>query len=121
MLAGTYVVRERFRFPGVRPALMPPQLAGWAANADIAPLPDGLALGVRQFLDRAPTLNPASRATLGTQLGTQVLAHVAPAPPPGHHPETVLAAVLAERRRRDELRLARDEALRVRLRGTRRR
>ena len=121
VLAGTYVVRERFRFPGVRPALMPPQLAGWAANADIAPLPDGLALGVRQFLDRAPTLNPASRATLGTQLGTQVLAHVAPAPPPGHHPETVLAAVLAERRRRDELRLARDEALRVRLRGTRRR
>ncbi len=121
VLAGTYVVRERFRFPGVRPALMPPQLAGWAAHADIAPLPDGLALGVRQFLDRAPTLNPASRATLGTQLGTQVLSHVAPAPPPGHHPETVLAAVLAERRRRDELRLARDEALRVRLRGTRHR
>jgi uncharacterized RDD family membrane protein YckC len=121
VLAGTYVVRERFRFPGVQPVFMPPQLAGWAVNADMAPLPDGLALGVRQFLHRAATLNPASRATLGTQLCAQVLTHVAPPPPPGHHPETVLAAVIAERRRRDELRLARDEALRVRLRGTRRR
>jgi hypothetical protein len=98
---------------------MPWPLAGWAAAADIAPLPDGLALAVRQFLDRAPTLNPASRAALGSQLVGQVMAHVAPAPPPGHHPETVLAAVTAERRRRDEDRLARDEALRARLRGRR--
>lgn len=118
MLAGTYVVRERFPFPGVRPALMPPQLASWAASADVAPLPDGLALAVRQFLDRAPTLNPASRDALGRQLVGQALTRVAPAPPPGHHPETVLAAVLAERRRRDELRLARDEQLRRRLRGS---
>jgi hypothetical protein len=86
----------------------------------MAPLPDGLALAVRQFLDRAASLNPASRSTLGTQLAGQVLTHVAPAPPPGQHPEAVLAAVVAERRRRDEARLARDEALRVRLRGPRR-
>jgi uncharacterized RDD family membrane protein YckC len=117
MVAGTYVVRDRFRFPGVRPAMMPPQLAAWAGAADMAPLPDGLALATRQFLDRAHSLNPASRATLGTQLVAQALEHVAPAPPAGHHPETVLAAVLAERRRRDEARLARDERLRQRLRG----
>jgi uncharacterized RDD family membrane protein YckC len=117
MVAGTYVVRDRFGFPRVRPTLMPPQLAGWAVSADLAPLPDGLALATRQFLDRAPTLNPASRVTLGSQLCGQVLAHVAPAPPAGHHPEAVLAAVIAERRRRDEARLARDEALRTRLRG----
>jgi uncharacterized RDD family membrane protein YckC len=117
MVAGTYVVRERFPFPGVRPAMMPPQLAAWAATADIAPLPDGLALATRQFLDRAATLNPSSRATLGGQLVQQALAVVAPAPPPGHHPETVLAAVMAERRRRDGARLARDEALRDRLRS----
>jgi hypothetical protein len=116
MVAGTYVVRDRFRFPGVRPAVMPPQLAGWAVAADMASLPDALALATRQFLDRAGSLNPASRATIGTQLAAQALEHVAPAPPPGHHPETVLAAVLAERRRRDELRLARDDALRARLR-----
>ena len=117
VVAGTYVVRERFRFPGVRPVQMPPYLGAWAVGADIAPLPDGLALAVRQFLDRAPTLNQASRVTLGSQLCGQVLAHVAPAPPAGHHPEAVLAAVIAERRRRDEARLARDEALRTRLRG----
>lgn len=119
LVAGTYVVRERFPFPGVRPAMMPPQLAGWAAGADIAPLPHGLALATRQFLDRAPTLNPASRATLGTQLVGQALTHVAPAPPPGHHPETVLTAVMAERRHRDAARLARDQALRDRLRRPR--
>jgi uncharacterized RDD family membrane protein YckC len=117
MVAGTYVVRERFPFPGVRPAMMPPQLAAWAASADVAPMPEGLALAARQFLDRASSLNPGSRAALGTQLVDQALTRVAPPPPPGHHPETVLAAVLAERRRRDELRLARDEQLRERLRG----
>lgn len=117
MVAGTYVVRERFPFPPMRPVMMPPQLAHWAARADIAPLPDTLALATRQFLMRALTLNPASRATLGSQLLTQTLAHVAPQPPAGHHPETVLAAVLAERRRRDEARLARDARLRARLSG----
>jgi uncharacterized RDD family membrane protein YckC len=116
MVAGTYVVRERFSLPPMRPVLMPPQLAHWAATADIAPLPDSLALATRQFLMRAPSLNLASRATLGSQLVAQVLAQVAPMPPAGHHPETVLAAVLAERRRRDEERLARDARLRARLR-----
>ncbi len=119
MVAGTYVVRERFPRPRVRPATMPPQLASWAARADVAPLPDGLALAARQFLDRAASLNPASRAELGAQLASQALTRVAPAPPPGHHPETVLAAVLAERRRRDELRLSREEQLRERLRNSR--
>lgn len=118
LVAGTYVVRERFPFPVVHPAVMPPHLAAWAQAADIAPLPDGLALAVRQFLARAGTLNPASRATLGTQLVTQALTHVAPAPPAREHPEAVLAAVLAERRRRDEVRLAREERLRSRLRGS---
>lgn len=120
VVSGTYVVRERFPFPKVRPAMMPPHLAAWATRADIAPLPDGLALAVRQFLDRAASLNATSRATLGARLEEQVLAHVAPAPPSGQHPEAVLAAVVAERRRRDEARLARDEALRVRLRASRR-
>jgi len=116
LVAGTYVVRERFPFPQVRPATMPPQLAGWAARADLAPLPDGLALALRQLLDRAPTLDPASRRALGERLLAQTLPLVAPPPPAGHHPETVLAAVLAERRRRDEQRLSREAALRARLR-----
>ena len=66
---------------------MPPHLAGWAADADIAPLPDGLALAVRQFLGRAAASEPGLPRALGTQLLEQVLPHVAPAPPPGQHPE----------------------------------
>ena len=120
LVAGTFVVRERFPVPRVRPAAMPPQLAGWAAGADLAPLPQGLALACRQFLDRAPTLDPAARAALGSRLLDQTLASVAPPPPVGHHPETVLAAVMAERRQRDVARIARDEQLRHRLRQTRR-
>jgi hypothetical protein len=95
--------------------MMPPLLEAWAAGADIARLPDGLAMAVRQFLMRAQILNPQSRAALGTQLYEEVLAHVAPQPPAGTHPELVLAAVIADRRRRDWIRLQRDAALRSRL------
>jgi len=113
--AGTYVVRERFHLTLPPPPMMPPVLAAWAAGADIARLPDGLAMAVRQFLMRAPLLSPTSRATLGVQLHDEVSAFLAPAPPSGIHPELVLAAVIADRRRRDTIRLQRDAALRSRL------
>ena len=113
--AGTYVVRERVHMTLPPPPMMPPQLAAWAAGADIARLPDGLAMAVRQFLMRAPLLSPQSRATLGSQLHAEVVAYVSPLPPFGVHPEVVLAAVIADRRRRDAIRLARDAALRRRL------
>jgi uncharacterized RDD family membrane protein YckC len=113
--AGTYVVRERVHITLPPPAMMPPHLAPWAAGADIARLPDGLAMAVRQFLMRAPLLSPQSRATLGVQLHDEVVTYVAPPPPAGTHPEYVLAAVIADRRRRDWIRLQRDAALRRRL------
>ena len=113
--AGTYVVRERVHMTLPPPPMMPPQLAAWAAGADIARLPDGLAMAVRQFLMRAPRLSAQSRATLGAQLSDEVLTYVAPQPPVESHPELVLAAVIADRRRRDALRLDRDAALRGRL------
>ena len=113
--AGTYVVRERIHITLPPPPMMPPQLAAWAAGADIARLPDGLAMAVRQFLMRAPLLSPHSRATLGVQLHDEVVAYLAPMPPAGTHPELVLAAVIADRRRRDWIRLQRDAALRSRL------
>src|ERR1700709_378498 len=47
MVAGTYVVRDRFPFPVATPVMMPPQLGRWAATADLAPLPDGLGLATR--------------------------------------------------------------------------
>jgi hypothetical protein len=45
----------------------------------------------------------------------EALRHVAPPPSAGAHPEHVLAAVLADRRRRDGERLDREEQLRQRL------
>ncbi len=113
--AGTYVVRERFRLTLPPPPMMPLQLSAWAAGADIARLPDGLAMAVRTFLMRAPRLSAQSRTTLGLQLRDDVLTYVAPQPPVGVHPELVLAAVIADRRRRDAIRLARDDDLRRRL------
>jgi uncharacterized RDD family membrane protein YckC len=113
--AGTYVVRERVRLRLTPPATMPPELARWAAGADMASLPTGLALAIRQFLGRLPQIDPASRATIGGRLATRVSEYVAPPPPPGTPPEAYLAAVVASRRERDSARLAREAALRHRL------
>jgi uncharacterized RDD family membrane protein YckC len=113
--AGTYVVRERVRMTIPPPPAMPPALAGWAVGADIARLPDGLAMAVRQFLARAAGLSPTSRASIAAELQAEVLRHVAPPPPAGSHPEMVLTAVIADRRRRDGQRLQREAELRARL------
>jgi len=115
MLAGTYVVRDRVTAQLPPPVPMPPQLAGWAMNADITQLPDDLAMAVRTFLPAAPTMTPQSRAEMGRNLLAEMSLYVSPPPPPGNHPEYVLAAILADRRRRDTVRLARDTALRQRL------
>ncbi|MGZ6754111.1 MAG: RDD family protein [Nocardioides sp.] len=113
--AGTYVVRERVKVRLAPPPLMPPPLAEWAAGADMASLPTGLALAVRQFLARLPQVDAASRTSIGGRLATQVSAYVAPPPPPGTPPEAFLAAVVASRRERDQARLARESDLRARL------
>lgn len=113
--AGTYVVRERVKLQLATPVPMPPQLAGWAAAADLGSLPTGLALAVRQFLGRLPQIDPATRADIGARLATAVQEYVAPAPPPGTPPEAFLAAVVAARRDRDTARLTREAELRRRL------
>jgi uncharacterized RDD family membrane protein YckC len=113
--AGTYVVRDRVRLRLSPPTLMPPPLAAWARSADMTSLPTGLALAVRQFLGRLPTLDPGSRTTIGTRLADQVSVYVAPAPPPNTPPEAYLAAVIASRRERDQNRLRREAELRRRL------
>jgi uncharacterized RDD family membrane protein YckC len=101
ILAGTYAVRVRGAAKVRTPVVMPPHLAGWAHAADLARLPDGLALSVRQFLGRTASLHPASRVQLGSQLTAEVQRYVNPLPPLGTHPEAFLAAVLAERRDRE--------------------
>lgn len=101
VLAGTYAVRVRGGGRTRQALVMPPGLAAWARTADIARLPDGLALSARQFLGRADRLHPGSRVELGTQLTHEVQRYVRPLPVAGTHPEAFLAAVLAERRDRE--------------------
>ncbi len=108
LLAGTYVVRERGAAMQP-PVLMPPELVWWAYGADIGRIPDRLSVAVRQFLNRVNGLHPGSRQRLGLELAGQLAAYVAPPPPAGVHPERFLAAVLAERRRRDLDRLVREQ------------
>ncbi|MCK0113338.1 RDD family protein [Ornithinimicrobium sp. F0845] len=116
-LAGTYVVRERVRLTLPEPPAMPVELAPWAIGTDIGVIPDGLAVAIRQFLARRDELTPPSRGATGSSLYADLMAYVSPAPPPFAHPEAVMSAVMAERRRRDLLRLERDDRLRARVLG----
>lgn len=119
LLAGTYVVRERGATTLPPPVGMPPHLAAWAYGADIGRIPERLALAARGFLGRLPSLHPQARARLGTALADQVATYVAPTPPPGTTPEHYLAAVLAERTRRELERLVRAEQARAARRARR--
>lgn len=101
-LAGTYVARMRGVRATLAPLVLPWELAGWVQVTDIRPLPDGLALRARQFLARAPQFPPHVRHRLGLRLAAQLELFVAPAPPWGTYPEPFIAAVLFERRRREQ-------------------
>lgn len=115
LVAGTYVVRDKLDLRLPAPVAMPGPLASWARTADIAPLPEGLAVAIRQLLGRLDTLGSDARHRLlvGTAEATRI--YVAPPPPAGTPPEAFLAAVQAERRDRDAGRLQREAALRQRL------
>jgi uncharacterized RDD family membrane protein YckC len=102
LAAGTVVIQERVVTPRAPVAQMPPFLAGWAATLDLSQLGDDLALSVRTFLARSPSLTPAARHDLGTRLASAVLAAVRPEPPADTAAEAFLSAVLAERRLRAE-------------------
>lgn len=115
LVAGTYVVRERAHLEPRVPTRMPPELAQWARSADIAPLPRGLSVALRRVLAADAQLTPQSRERLVRDLAGRLTPLVSPPPPRGTHPMAFLAAVAAERRRRDERRLQRDAALRARL------
>jgi hypothetical protein len=56
----------------------------------------------RQFLSRAHQFPPPVRDRLGLRLAAQLELFVAPAPPFGTDPEPFIAAVLFERRRREQ-------------------
>lgn len=111
LAAGTYVLTERTRLRFMPAPPMPPGLASWAAAADMSPLPDGLAVASRQFLTRAEFLSAESRTALSRDLRKRIDRHIAPAPDRSWPDEAVIAAVLAERGRRDAERLDREACL----------
>jgi uncharacterized RDD family membrane protein YckC len=119
LFAGTIVIQERVpasSFFGPV-AVMPPQLAGWARTLELSRISDELAMNARQYLARFWELLPEVRDALGQRLADQVTAVVSPPPPPGVRPEILLSAVLAERRQREEWRLAQRQARRMRIAG----
>lgn len=116
LFAGTIVIQERVptsAFFGPV-AVMPPQLAWWARSLELSMLSDELAMTARQYLSRFWELLPEVRDSLGQRIASQVVAVVSPPPPPGVRPEILLSAVLAERRHREEWRLAQRRARRMR-------
>jgi uncharacterized RDD family membrane protein YckC len=106
MAAGTVVIQERIVDQPYFRTYLPAPLAGWVRVVDISAVDDRLALGIRQFLSRVEQLSPGAREMVGHQLLADVLQRVTPRPPPDAPGWAVLSAVLAERRHREELRLA---------------
>jgi uncharacterized RDD family membrane protein YckC len=108
LFAGTIVIQDRVPvnvFLGPV-AIMPPQLAPWAATLELSMLPDNVAMAARQYLTRFWELAPRVRDEMGQRLTGEVMRYASPPPPSGFRPEIYLSAVLAERRRREEIRLA---------------
>ena len=104
IFAGTVVISERGPKLGP-PPMMPPQLAWWAASLQLSGLSAEQAEVARQFLSRATQLDPRVRDQMAYRIAGDVLSRVAPPPPPGTPPQLALAAVLAERHRRELARL----------------
>lgn len=104
VFAGTVVISERGP-KAPPPPVMPPQLAWWASSLQLSGLSVEQADLARQFLARAPQLEPRLRDQMGARIAAEVVAHISPPPPPGTPPQYLLAAVLAERHRRELMRL----------------
>jgi hypothetical protein len=104
VFAGTIVISERSARMSP-PPMMPPSLAWWASSLQLSGLRPELIEVARQFLSRATQLNPDMRDEMAQRIAADVVARIAPPPPPGTPPQYVLAAVLAERHRREVARL----------------
>ena len=105
VFAGTIVISERAPKIGPPPP-MPPQLAWWASSLQLSGLGAEQAERARQFLGRASQLEPVFRDRMAQQIYAEVVGRISPPPPPEAPVPLVLAAVLAERHRRELARLA---------------
>lgn len=108
VFAGTFVIQQRLpsRHGMARPPAVAPHLSAWAAGLQMSGLTDQTADAARRYLARVPELAPGARDQLGRQIATVVSTEVSPPPPAGTPVQAYLAAVLAERRRREDARLA---------------
>lgn len=104
LVAGTYCERSRAPKLRPRPVELPPELASWAAVADVGRMPDRLARRVSQFVHQAAFLDPRARARIAAALAADVAPHVSPLPPTDA--ETMLRGVVALRRAREARALA---------------
>ncbi|MEV3977715.1 RDD family protein [Nonomuraea sp. NPDC049758] len=111
IFAGTIVISDRGPRESGQAILMPPPLAAWAATLELSQLPEEVAQAARQYLMRWHDLTPQVQHDMGARIATQTAAFVSPAAPAGVPPHAYLSAVLAERRRREEARFARQAAL----------
>ncbi|MDT5125003.1 MAG: hypothetical protein QOH54_647 [Mycobacterium sp.] len=104
VFAGTMVISERAARLSPPPQ-MPPTMAWWASSLQLSGLAPETAERARQFLSRATQLDPGVRDQMAYRICSEVVAQIFPPPPPGAPPQLVLAAVLAERHRRELVRL----------------
>jgi uncharacterized RDD family membrane protein YckC len=107
IFAGTIVISERGPRGHAQPVGMPPQLERWAAGLELSQLPDEVADAARQYITRWHDLAPHVQHEMGGRIAAQVAAYVSPAAPYGVPPQAYVSAVLAERRRRELVRLTR--------------
>lgn len=103
VFAGTLVVRERVPVPRGTTAVPPPPpwLAGRFGDLDLSAVPDGLWLGIRQYLTRMGQLDTGVSWSMAHRLVDDLVARTGTSAPQGVPPAAYLAAVLHERQARD--------------------
>jgi|1186.fasta_scaffold66103_2 uncharacterized RDD family membrane protein YckC len=106
MVSGTVVIRERHQPMASPPLFVPGPLVQWAQSLELSRLSDDLANASRDYLARYTEFQPAARDALGDALAARVAAVTAPHPPTFVIAPAYLSAVLAERRRRELIRLS---------------
>jgi hypothetical protein len=99
VLAGTYSLYERVPSATVPIFDVPTSLAGWAQTADVARIPDRLALRATRFLRQSAQLTPVAYAAIAAQLAAELAVWVSPVP--AVEPSLFVAAVVAVRRERE--------------------
>lgn len=99
LVAGTYSERTRAPHLPLPAPPAPPMLAGWAATADVARLPDRLGRRLGQFVRQAEMMEPSARARAAASLAVETMPFVSPVP--AVDAETLLRGVVAVRRDRE--------------------